>query len=117
MTEGVSTRELQRRLQRLRRERGWERFHTPRSLALALSAEVGELADVLAWAEDGQPLPEEERRAVADELADIASYALHMADILGLDLGAEVDRKLEETRRRFAHLPPGTPSRKSGEDA
>ncbi len=52
------------------------------------------------------------------ELADIATYVLHLANALEVDLGAEVERKLDETRRRFAHLPAGTPSRKeAGADA
>jgi dCTP diphosphatase len=30
-------------------ERGWERFHTPRNLLLALTGEVGELAEIFRW--------------------------------------------------------------------
>ena len=112
----MSTAALQARLRQLREERGWGQFHTPRSLALAMSAEVGELADLLSWAADDE-LSEAQRGAIADELADIASYALNLADVIDVDLGAEVDRKLEETRRRFADLPPGTPSRKGAPGA
>ena len=31
------------------RERDWEQFHTPKNLAMALSVEVAELADVLLY--------------------------------------------------------------------
>ena len=30
-------------------ERGWERFHTPRNLALALVGEIGEVAELFQW--------------------------------------------------------------------
>lgn len=115
MSDDLSTRSLQAHLRELRSERAWDEFHQPRSLVLAMLAELGELADVLSWHRDGQSFTQAERRAVADELADIASYALHLADVLDLDLGAEVERKLAETRQRFANLPPGTPSRKQEE--
>lgn len=106
----LDTAGIQDRLRAFRDERDWQQFHDPRSLTLALVAEVGELADSLSW-RDGEPEPAD-RDALADELADITTYVLHLANTLGVDLGAEVERKLHETRRRFADLPPGTPSRK-----
>lgn len=116
MSDGMSTRQLQSRLRELREDRAWKEFHQPRSLVLAMLAELGELADVVAWQRDDHELSAVERQAIADELADVATYALHLADVLNLDLGEEVERKLEETRRRFADLPPGTASRKDRQE-
>ncbi len=113
MTDTFDTERIQQRLRLFRDERDWARFHDPRSLTLALMAEVGELADTLAWAGDGSAGAG--RSIAADELADITTYVLHLANTLGIDLGAEVERKLAETRERFADLPPGTPSRKQGD--
>ena len=106
----LDTAGIQIRLAAFRDERDWRGFHDPRSLTLALAAEVGELAESLAWQGEGGSPPN--RAAMADELADITTYVLHLANTLDIDLGAEVERKLAETRRRFADLPPGTPSRK-----
>ncbi len=115
MTDVFDTAGIQARLQAFRDEREWQEFHDPRSLTLALTAEVGELAQALAWTAAAGAPPTHE---VAGELADIATYVLHLANALEVDLGAEVERKLDETRRRFAHLPAGTPSRKeAGADA
>ena len=67
-------------------DRDWSQFHTPRSLALALVGEVGEVCELLQWrGDDGaQPgLPEwttAERTALADELADVLSYVIRLAD-------------------------------------
>jgi dCTP diphosphatase len=110
VTDTFDTERIQQRLRVFCVERDWARFHDPRSLTLAIAAEVGELAESLAWQGEGGSPPD--RAAMADELADITTYVLHLANTLDIDLGAEVERKLAETRRRFADLPPGTPSRK-----
>lgn len=112
MSAPLDTTAIQQRLRALRDERDWARFHDPRSLTLALAAEVGELAAALAWRGEDGALPD--RAALADELADITAFVLHLANALDVDLGAEVERKVAETRRRFDALPAGTPSRKPG---
>lgn len=55
-----------------------------------LYGEVGEAYD--AWSRG--------RADVGEELADVAIYLLGLAEILGVDLGAEVERKMEINRRR-----------------
>lgn len=110
MSETFDTTSIQARLAAFRDERDWQRFHDPRSLTLALAAEIGELAEALAW--EGEESIPPDRAAMADELADITTYVLHLANTLDVDLGAEVERKLDETRSRFSDLPPGTASRK-----
>ena len=41
------------------------------------------------------------REAVADEVADVAIYIFEMADLLELDLGAEMIRKLEKNAVKY----------------
>ena len=36
------------------KERDWEQFHTPRNLVLALTGEVGELAELMQWKSDSE---------------------------------------------------------------
>lgn len=114
VTEEFDTRGIQARLDAFREERGWAPFHDPRSLVLAIATEVGELAEVLAWVPDGEPLDPTRREALADELADVITYGLHLANAIGVDLGGEVERKLTETRDRFAGVASGEPSRRPG---
>lgn len=53
----------------------------------------GEVAEAFeAWEQNGSGLGE--------ELADVAIYLLGLAEILHIDLGAEVQRKMEINRRR-----------------
>ncbi|MGY1777092.1 hypothetical protein ACI8AV_14630 [Geodermatophilus sp. SYSU D00804] len=41
--------DLTRRMRAFTEAREWKRFHDPKSLALALVGEVGELAELLQW--------------------------------------------------------------------
>ena len=69
-------------------ERDWDQFHNPKDLALALSIEAAELNEVFLWKS-----PEEANLdKIAEELADVFTYALMMAEKCGLDV-AEIVRK------------------------
>lgn len=108
-------------------EREWAKFHTPRSLALALVGEVGELCETLQWKGDecAQPgLPgwsEEERVAFEDELADVLSYVIRLADVAKVDLPAAAYAKIAKNRAKYpAELVKGSAAKYSeyrkGED-
>ena len=71
-------------------ERDWDQFHNPKDLALALSIEAAELNEVFLW-----KAPEDaDREKIAEELADVFTYALMMAEKCGLDVAEIVRRKL-----------------------
>jgi dCTP diphosphatase len=95
--------DLNRRLKRFARERDWERFHSPKNLAMALAGEAGELLEHFQWLSEAQSreLPHEKREAVALELADILIYLIRCAERLDLDLVAAAYRKIEINERRY----------------
>lgn len=88
-------------------ERDWAQFHTPRSLALALVGEVGELCETLQWRSDEGARPglpgwtDDERVAFEDELADVLSYVLRLADVAGVDLPVATKRKFAKNRDKY----------------
>ncbi len=79
-------------------ERGWERFHTPKDLGLALASEVGELLDHFRFRPDDQVARALENpathREVAHELADCFWALLRLADVCRVDLASSLDEKL-----------------------
>lgn len=86
-------------------ERGWREFHTPKSVAAAVSVEAAELLELFQWHDD---LPAErvadDPALVADareEVADVVIYCLSMADQLDFDLEAAVAEKLADNAERF----------------
>ena len=85
--------------------RGWARFHDPKSLVLALTGEVGELAELLQW------LPAEEVAAmvrepalsqrVGEELADVLLYLVLLADVCEVDLAQAALEKITAAQTRY----------------
>jgi len=87
---------LKQQLRDFAAERDWEQFHSPKNLAMALSAEAGELLELFQWLTEAESenLAGAERTAVEHELADVLIYLLRLADRLGVDLDAAVARKM-----------------------
>lgn len=83
--------------------RDWDAFHSPKNLAMALSAEAGELLEVFQWLteEQSRRLDAQARSAAADEVADVLLYLVRIADKLDIDLLAEAQRKLADNERRY----------------
>jgi dCTP diphosphatase len=99
----VDERDLKLRIRRFMRARRWEAAHSPKNLAMALTAEVGELVELFQWLTESQSraLTRKERVCVRDELADVAIYLLRLADVLHVDLGSAVVAKLGRNEARF----------------
>jgi dCTP diphosphatase len=96
---------LAARLRTFAQERDWEQFHTPKNLVMALSVEAGELLELFQWltAEESRALtatPAGAKR-VGEELADVLIYLVRLADVLGVDLEAATETKLEVNARKY----------------
>ena len=93
------------RLKKFADARDWEKFHTPKNLAMALSVEVSELSEIFQWmtAEESANVMKDQRSAdaVKDELADIALYLVRLSAILKVDLLAEANAKIDRNEKRF----------------
>jgi len=87
------------------RERDWEQFHSPKNLVLALTGEVGELAEVFQWMSDeeskGAAANPKTAQAVRDELADVLLYLVRLADVLGVDLNKAAQHKLRTNAAKY----------------
>lgn len=83
--------------------RGWERYHNPRNLAMAVSVEASELLELFLWTSDDGPQPATPERAarVAEEAADVMICLLNLCDRSGIDLGAAVLDKLARTEEKY----------------
>ena len=82
-------------IRKFNEERDWDQFHTPENLARSSSIEAGELLECFQW--DNNFNKEE----VCEELADVTSYCIMLADRLGVDLEEIVLDKLEKTRKKY----------------
>ena len=97
-----------------RRERDWEKFHTPKNLSAALSVEVAELLECFQWAKDSElkELVVNERTAIEDEIADIAILLSYLCHDLSIELDVVVQSKIEKNRHKYpVHLAHGSSSK------
>lgn len=94
---------LRDRLRAFAAERDWERFHTPKNLAMALAGEAGEVIEHFQWlsAEQSEQLDQASRDEIALELADVLLYLVRLADVLNVDLADATQRKLAINARRY----------------
>ena len=96
------------RLKKFADARDWEKFHTPKNLAMALSVEVSELSEIFQWmtAEESANVMKDQKsaEAVKDELADIALYLVRLSSILKVDLLAEANAKIDRNEKRFPSI-------------
>jgi dCTP diphosphatase len=95
--------DLTARMRAFTEERDWGRFHDLKSLTLALTGEVGEVAELVQWLPVPSPgVPDERLRGrLGEELADVLLYLVRLADVAGVDLGAEAAKKLTRNESRF----------------
>lgn len=84
-------------------ERDWQRFHTPKNLAMALSVEVAELVEHFQWLPTGadHELDDAAREGIRHEMADVLVYLIQLADHTGVDLRSAVLEKMELNRRKY----------------
>jgi dCTP diphosphatase len=97
--------ELRDRMRVFTEERNWAQFHDPKSLILALVGEVGEVAELFQWLPAGEALDltheDPLHTRVAEELADVLTYLVRLADVLDIDLAEAALRKLDDSSTRF----------------
>lgn len=86
-------------------EREWERFHTPKNLAMALIGEAAELTEIFQWltAEESAKVMDDAKtaEAVRDEIADVLVYLLRLGDVLNIDLESAVTEKLAKNAKKY----------------
>lgn len=99
-------------IRRFAAARGWEPYHSPKNLAMALASEVGELCEIFRWqtAEESRaaPLDATLRTAIADELADVANIVLLLSLHTGIDLSEAIRAKMQKNAIKYPE--PGGPS-------
>lgn len=100
----MNLQELTERLHRIRDANHWQRFHSPKNLAMAASVEMAELVEIFQWLseDESRHLPPEQLAHAGQEIGDVVLYLLLMCSELGLDMDQVVRAKLADSERRFA---------------
>ncbi len=88
------------RVLRFRDDRDWRQFHTPKDLAISLSLEAAELLEVFQWSGGDLECPDKRDR-LREELADVVSCCILLADVCGLDLDEIVNEKMTRNEAKY----------------
>ena len=95
--------DLREALRKFAAERDWDQFHSPKNLAMALSAEASELLEIFQWLteEQSRRLTPAAKDAAADEIADVLLYLVRLGDKLGVDPIAAAKRKMAANAQKY----------------
>ena len=89
--------EIIEKLKKFRDERNWEQFHNNKDLAIALNIETSELLELFLW----KNTKEVDKDELKEELADILSYALLIADKNKLDIKEIILDKIAKNAKKY----------------
>lgn len=94
---------LRDRIRAFAEARAWDRYHTPKNLAMALTVEAAELQEPFQWLtpEQSLNLNPDQREAVRQEIADVLIYLTRLADLLDIDLLDAAAHKLAINARKY----------------
>lgn len=115
--EATTLAEIKAAVRRFVEERKWQGHHSPKNLAMSIGIEAAELMEILQWVDSSDAreycLQSEERfRHVQQEVADVVIYCLSLAGVLGFDLAAAIDAKIDHNAARYP-APVAGPSNES----
>jgi dCTP diphosphatase len=91
----MADKSLHDELQAFVAERDWAQFHSPANLAKSISIEAAELLECFQWGDDA------DEARVREELADVLTYCLLLADRIGAEPNQIVREKLALTREKY----------------
>lgn len=79
--------DLQAAIRAFNNERNWERYHSPKNLAMALTVECAELSEHFQWLneEESRTPDPETLEKIREEIGDVQIYLACLADKLGIN--------------------------------
>lgn len=85
--------------------RDWDRFHTPKELAIGIVTEAGELLENFRFKSDAEARATlsdpAKREAVGHEVADTLYFLLRFCQVAGIDVAAALEAKMRLNETRY----------------
>ncbi|MBA9075019.1 NTP pyrophosphatase (non-canonical NTP hydrolase) [Flavobacterium gossypii] len=85
---------------KFRNERDWEQFHDSKNLALAISIEAAELNELFLWKKESES-DNVNIEKLKEELADVLSFSLLLAEKHNLDIFDIVLEKIKRNAEKY----------------
>ena len=88
------------RVLKFRDDRDWLQFHTPKDLAISMSLEAADLLEIFQWS--GKDVEcRDKTDKIREELADVLSYCILLADRYGMDLDQILQKKIQKNEEKY----------------
>ena len=87
------------------KERDWQKYHSPKNLAMGIAIEAGELMEHFQWLSEQESRElandADAKHAIGEEMADVLAYLLNMADVMGIDLSDAFFAKMKRNAEKY----------------
>ena len=87
------------------RARDWERFHTPKEMAIGLATEAGELLAEFRFKSDAESAAlvknPKKREALGHEVCDCLYFLLRFCTVAGIDVSKAFESKMRINEQRY----------------
>jgi len=97
--------QLKRQVQDFIERRDWSQYHNPKDLGITIAIEAAELLEVFQWIGEKQleRVDEDAERfgRLKDELCDVVTSCLSLANTLDIDIAAAMQRKMEQNEAKY----------------
>jgi NTP pyrophosphatase (non-canonical NTP hydrolase) len=97
--------QLKERMAAFVAQRHWQKYHRPKNLSMSLAVEAAELMEHFQWLDhagaDELLADPWARREVADEMADVLSFLLSLANATGIDLAGAFEAKMAANELKY----------------
>ena len=92
--------ELTKKIVKFRDDRGWDKGHVPKNMAISLLLESAEFLELFQWTKDNE-IPPDKRKQLEEELADVLYWVLIIAHDFKIDLKKSFNRKIKKNKIKY----------------
>jgi dCTP diphosphatase len=94
---------LKKEISKFVKERDWEKYHSPKNLAMGLSIEASELSEIFLWLteEESKNLNKTQLANLKEEIGDVMVYLTNLADKFNLDPIQCAKEKIKHNKNKY----------------
>lgn len=85
--------------------RDWDKYQTPKNVAMGVAIEASELMEIFQWLSDERSYlakdDAEKKQQIADEMGDILHYLIRLSTLLDIDLNEAFWQKIKKTEEKY----------------
>ena len=93
--------ELKTQIKKFIQARDWEQYHAPKNLAMALSVEAAEIAEIFQWKKEDEALSPGEQEHLRQEIGDVLVYLIELADKFQIDVTQAAKDKMVLNQKKY----------------